>query len=79
MTGLRDVLPPDVARERRKRWPSGETNVWVTSGDSGPAHPRTRHDSEDRPRFATDGAYLYFTWRETLGDICVMDVVTDEE
>jgi len=27
---------------------------------------------------ATDGQYLYFTWEETLGDIWVMDVVTDE-
>ena len=28
--------------------------------------------------FSTDGAYLYFTWWEDLGDIWVMDVVTDE-
>ena len=27
---------------------------------------------------ATDGQYLYFTWEEDLGDIWVMDVVTDE-
>ena len=26
---------------------------------------------------ATDGEYLYFTWEETLGDIWVMDVVTE--
>jgi len=28
--------------------------------------------------FATDGQYLYFIWEEVLGDIWVMDVVTDE-
>jgi Tol biopolymer transport system component len=27
--------------------------------------------------FATDGRYLYFTWREDEGDIWVMDVATD--
>ncbi len=27
---------------------------------------------------ATDGDYLYFTWQDDLGDIWVMDVVTDE-
>ena len=27
--------------------------------------------------FATDGRYLYFTWREDDGDIWVMDVVKD--
>ncbi len=26
----------------------------------------------------TDGEFLYFTWQEDLGDIWVMDVVTDE-
>jgi len=29
-------------------------------------------------RFATDGTYLYFLWNEELGDIWVMDVVTDK-
>ena len=28
--------------------------------------------------YATDDQYLYFTWEEDLGDIWVMDVVTDE-
>ena len=28
--------------------------------------------------FATDGVHLYFPWQEDLGDIWVMDVVTDE-
>ena len=27
---------------------------------------------------ATDDQYLYFCWREDLGDIWVMDVITDE-
>jgi len=27
---------------------------------------------------STDGAYLYFTWEQDLGDIWVMDVVCDE-
>ena len=30
-------------------------------------------------RLDTDGQYLYFTWQEDLGDIWVMDVVTDED
>jgi Tol biopolymer transport system component len=29
--------------------------------------------------FATDGRYLYFTWSEDVGDIWVMDVVTDDD
>ena len=28
--------------------------------------------------FATDGSYLYFTWQENVGDIWVMDVVTED-
>ncbi len=27
---------------------------------------------------ATDGRFLFFFWRENLGDIWVMDVVTEE-
>jgi hypothetical protein len=27
--------------------------------------------------FANDDRYLYFTWREDVGDIWVMDVVSD--
>ena len=30
------------------------------------------------PHVSTDGSYLYFQWEENLGDIWVMDVVTDE-
>ena len=26
----------------------------------------------------TDGEYIYFSWGEDLGDLWVMDVVTDE-
>ncbi len=28
---------------------------------------------------STDGQYLYFIWAEELGDIWVMDVVTEDE
>jgi TolB protein len=29
------------------------------------------------PHLATDGEFLYFQWREDLGDIWVMDILTD--
>jgi len=32
----------------------------------------------ERDALASDEDYLYFSWAENLGDIWVMDVVTDE-
>ncbi len=45
-----------------------------------PSPPAT--DLEGRRSFldnalATDGQYLYFHWRENIGDILVMDVVDE--
>ena len=56
------------------------TNIWAVSLTDGREYPVTdfsgRHGSLAF-YLATDGDYLYFTWEEDLGDIWVMDVVTD--
>ena len=58
------------------------TDIWALSLDDGKERRVT--DFSDRSGsiglvgLATDGTYLYFTWEENLGDIWVMDVVTDE-
>ena len=57
-------------------------NLWSVWPDDGVELPMT--NLEGRPGelgswgLATDGDYVYFTWRENLGDIWVMDVVADE-
>ena len=63
------------AEERR-------SNIWSVSVEDG---TETRMTSfEGRPgnlagaALATDGTYLYFAWEESISDIWVMDVVTDE-
>ncbi len=63
---------------------SGERagNVWVLSLKDGEERPLTnlasRRGSPAPNALATDGDYVYFAWQEDLGDIWVMDVVTDE-
>ncbi len=37
-----------------------------------------RHGSLVSIALATDGTHLYFAWEESVSDIWVMDVVTDE-
>ena len=39
---------------------------------------RRRLSASGRSHFAMSGPYLYFGWNDDLGDIWVMDVVTDE-
>ena len=39
---------------------------------------REGRETQGVVRLPPDGEYLYFTWEERLGDIWVMDVVTDE-
>ena len=56
-------------------------NLWSVSLENGVEKPLT--DLTGRRgglgiAIATDGEFLYFTWEEDLGDIWVMDVVTDE-
>ena len=58
-------------------------NLWaVTLEDELERRPMTeltgRRGTLGDMCLATDGQYLYFCWREDLGDIWVMDVVTDE-
>jgi len=56
------------------------TNVWVVGVDGQGERPvtdlRGRRGSPGLAQvpLATDGSYLYFTWREELGDIWVADV-----
>ena len=55
-------------------------NLWTFSPGEKDAHRLT--DLEGRPgslgwSLATDGRNLYFTWRDDLGDIWVMDVVRE--
>jgi GTP-binding protein EngB required for normal cell division len=74
------------------RWsPDGEGLYYATPGstkdfsyislENGVEHPVTRFS--DQPGrltgyMAVSADYLYFIWRNDLGDIWVMDVVTDE-
>ena len=56
-------------------------DVWAFSLKDGSKRPLTRLTGRSgslRADLATDGTYLYFGWQEDLGDIWVMDVVTDE-
>ena len=57
-------------------------NIWALSPEDGTEQPVTdlsaRYGRMERFSLDTDGEYLYFIWAEDLGDIWVMDVVTDE-
>ena len=57
-------------------------NLWMLSLDNGEEHPVTDFSSRrgsvgGAGALTTDGEYLYFTWEESLGDLWVMDVVTE--
>ena len=76
---------PPVTREEKIYFVgAGErkTDLWMVSLDDGKEHAVTdfssRRGSVGFVALATEGTYLYFTWEEHLGDIWVMDVVTDE-
>ncbi len=56
-------------------------NIWALSAEDGTEHPVTdlsgRYGRLEPISLDTDREYLYFIWAEDLGDIWVMDVVTD--
>ena len=60
-----------------------EGNIWAVSSSDQTERKATdfvgRRGTLIPISLSTDGDYLYFAWRETLGDIWVMDVVTDED
>ncbi|GMR24097.1 MAG: hypothetical protein BMS9Abin37_2594 [Acidobacteriota bacterium] len=85
---------PELLIERRSSRPRfsedgtelyflGGDDIWVHSVEDGEELQLTDLTGKRgrRGNFAlsTDGEYLYFTWAEDLGDIWVMDVVTDED
>ena len=56
-------------------------NLWAVSVEDGREYPITELSGRRGTLgycIATDGEYAYFTWWEELGDIWVMDVVTNE-
>jgi len=57
----------------------GTTGIWARSMTDGTEWQvvdfEGRAGSLNLPSLTTDGEYFYFSWRETLGDIWVMDVV----
>ena len=60
---------------------TGNAGLWALSMDDGTEYPLMdltgRPGELGRLTLDTDGEFLYFTWKEDLGDIWVMDVVTD--
>jgi hypothetical protein len=54
-------------------------NLWSVSVESGRRRRLTRLEGRRGKlgafALATDGQYLYFTWRQDVGDLWVMDVV----
>jgi Tol biopolymer transport system component len=54
-------------------------NLWSVSVENGTTRRLTRFEGRRGQlgnfALATDGEYLYFTWRQDLGDLWVMDVV----
>ena len=56
-------------------------NLWAVPAAGGPARKVTdlvgKRGTLEESALATDGKFLYFSWREGLGDIWVMDVVDD--
>ncbi len=59
----------------------GLSDIWVVSLEDEAERPLTdfsgKRGNLGSFALATDGQYLYFTWEEDLGDIWVMDVVTE--
>ena len=57
------------------------SQIWSVALESGEEHSLANL-SDRRGHLgiglATDGEYIYFTWNDDIGDIWVMDVVTDE-
>ncbi len=62
--------------------PGTRRNLWAVSPEDGTVQAMTelvgRQGRVSATCLATDGQFHFFAWREDLGDIWVMDVVTDE-
>ena len=60
-----------------------DQNIWTISADGKDERQLTNLVGKRTDHFgvglATDGRFLYFSWGEDIGDIWVMDVVTDDE
>ncbi len=60
-----------------------DQNIWTISADGKDERQLTDLVGKRTDHFAvglaTDGRFLYFSWGEDIGDIWVMDVVTDDE
>ncbi len=63
-------------------WGERADNIWALSTKDGKEYPVTdlsgRYGRLENTSLDTDREYLYFIWAEDLGDIWVMDAVTDE-
>ena len=79
--GQMGVWSPDGKAIYYTGWLERAGNLWTLSPENGREFPMTdfvgRRGTLGWGK-ATDGKYVYFTWWEDLGDIWVMDVVTDE-
>ena len=78
-SGRSPVWAPDGSRVFFRGADEREGNLWSISLTDGNERPAT-HLAGQRGTLsstvpATDGQYLYFTWRNDVGDIWVMDVV----
>jgi len=75
-----DFLPyPIWSRDGRAVYFLDRNDVWIVPAEGGEVRKLTdfsgKRGSMAEECLATDGKYLYFTWREDAGDIWVMDVV----
>lgn len=90
--GEPEPLTPTTARNPVRSSPDGRilyfrrpedpANVWALSLEDGTEYQVTDLAGRRGSRahgLAAGSRYLYFNWSENLGDIWVMDVVTDEE
>jgi Tol biopolymer transport system component len=64
------------------RTSEGSTNLWAVSVSTRQARPLTRltgrRGTLGTMGIATDGTYLYFAWRDDIGDIWVSDIIPGE-
>ena len=81
--GSKQRWTPDGERIYFKGRREPSRNLWELRLKGRSERPVTdlvgRYGSLGGHGLATGGTYLYFTWEQALGDIWVMDVVTDED
>ena len=77
------VFSPDGAHVYFVGFGDKAGSLWEVPAGGGAARRVTKLEGKPgglgNAALATDGKHLYFAWEEDLGDIWVMDVVTDEE